>query len=539
MSIIKSTFQVFQGLLNELKDYKYNKFRLIGNKVIGDLYKSKRIKYQTDKYIICDALWDNPHHWLRVAIFGPVLSDFLKANLIGIYEKGTHHKILETLKSFDLDKYIKISPKIKRKHINQAKQLSKNIVTSADIVNLDLPYNFPGQFLYDSILKTEMVGNVDSKNNKISNYIAKLISYLEEYEEIIQWEKISALVISHPVHFRFSTITNLALRKGIPVYILNYVNEYIAIRKLEKIEDWIAGSFENPNYQIIKNLPQFKKDYLEKVGKNYLNEVRSAKKGEVSTVGTFKQDNNDNFDKNKFLENLNLDIHKQTVVVMTGCWPDFPNLYPSDWYTDYVDWLKKTLDIIQEIDNCNWIIKPHPAEFKYGAKTRMINFMKDIDKPNIVTWPNELSSNYLNKIADIVITSHGSAGVEYPAQGKPALITKKTYFADWGFVNFCSDYNDYKKKLNNIHKIKKPNLNSQKLAFIYIATSICNASKINSKYLFEMGSKSNKLWPSIKNFVESNDRNILNEQNMMQSWLNSDIQSYNFFKSINYDLWEI
>ena len=54
-----------------------------------------------------------------------------------------------------------------------------------------------------------------------------------------------------------------------------------------------------------------------------------------------------------------------------------------------------------------------------------------------------------------------------------------------------------------------------------------------------MGSKSNKLWPSIKNFVESNDRNILNEQNMMQSWLNSDIQSYNFFKSINYDLWEI
>ena len=63
---------------------------------------------------------------------------------------------------------------------------------------------------------------------------------------------------------------------------------------------------------------------------------------------------------------------------MTGCWPDFPNLYAPSWYTDYVDWFKKTLEIIKDLDNANWIIKPHPAEFKYGSKTKIQHFLKTL-----------------------------------------------------------------------------------------------------------------------------------------------------------------
>ncbi len=54
-----------------------------------------------------------------------------------------------------------------------------------------------------------------------------------------------------------------------------------------------------------------------------------------------------------------------------------------------------------------------------------------------------------------------------------------------------------------------------------------------------MGSKSKKLWPSIEKFISINSKNIHLEQNMMKKWLNSNIQSYNFFKSINYDTWEV
>ena len=40
-----------------------------------------------------------------------------------------------------------------------------------------------------------------------------------------------------------------------------------------------------------------------------------------------------------------------------------------------------------------------------------------------------------------------------------------------------------------------------------------------------------------KRTVQINE-DIKKEQLMMDKWLNSKIQSYNFFKSINYDLWK-
>ena len=83
----------------------------------------------------------------------------------------------------------------------------------------------------------------------------------------------------------------LALKKEIPVYILNYVNEYISIRKLESVDDWKGGGYEKPDYEIVSNLSVKKKDYLEKVGREYLKQVRSSKKGEVSTIGAFKNTN--------------------------------------------------------------------------------------------------------------------------------------------------------------------------------------------------------------------------------------------------------
>ena len=141
------------------------------------------------------------------------------------------------------------------------------------------------------------------------------------------------------------------------------------------------------------------------------------------------------------------------------------------------------------------------------------------------------------RIADVVVTSHGSAGFEYPALGKPAICTRKTHYANWGFTNLCSEFSEYKKLLENIQMVKKPDKNDQKLAYIYIASFFCNASVTSGEYLFGMGSKSNKLWPTIETFINRNDIGIKKEQLMMKKWLYSNIQSYNFFKSINYDLW--
>ena len=127
MEIIKKYLQKSQNLLNQLRDYKYNKFRPKANKAISELFNNKLSHPKDDKYIICEALWDNPHHWLRLAIFGPVLSNYLKSKFIGIYEKGTNRKILDSLKAFNLEKYLEINPLIKNKHLTIGKKYAKNL----------------------------------------------------------------------------------------------------------------------------------------------------------------------------------------------------------------------------------------------------------------------------------------------------------------------------------------------------------------------------------------------------------------------------
>lgn len=537
-SKIKSVYSFFQNFLNEIKYFKLNIKRSKANKAISKLYQFSNDHLENNKYIICDGMWDNPHHWLRLAIFLPVLSDFFKAKIMGIYLKDTSVKTLKSLKSFKFDMYQEIDNNPKKIHFENAKELINLIKSPKEIFNLDLPYGFPGNFFYDSILKTEMLGNLSIDKNKISKYLAQLICYLEIYEKLINLEKISAVVLSHPVNLRFSSLVFIALKNNLPVYIINYINEYITIRKLESIEEWKECSHERPKLEEINAIDDSKNNFLEKVGINYLQKIRKSERGQISILGTFKNDKRNTFNKEKFLMENKLDKKKLTAVIMTGCWPDFPNVYPKSFYIDYVDWFKKTLNIILDIEDFNWIIKPHPAEFMYGAKTKSKQFLKHINKENIISWPKELSTNNVINIADVVVTSHGSAGFEYPAQGIPVIITKKTNYTDWGFTNNCFNYKDYKNLLKNINKLNFPTKNEQKMANIFMATHICNASKIDEKYLFNMGALSNKLWIDLEEFILKNGKNFSKERRMINSWLTSNHHSYNFYKSLNFDLWD-
>ncbi len=535
MKTLKKILAFIHNKINEFGNLKYTKLRKKANKAISKLYKSGEIKFSNNKYILCDALWDSPHHWLRLAIFAPVLAKHFNSNLLGIYLKEIQKDSLESFKELKLDKYIEIDIRPNEKQKKIAKRLSKDINSSEDIYNLKLPYEFPGRFLYDSILKSEMLGTIDYGSLKIENYIAKLICFLDKYYEIINNEEFTALILSHPVNFRFATLVFTALNKRIPVYILNYVNEYITIRKLETLDDWLKGSFENPKLEEIRKLPINKRKYLENIGSEYIKKIRQSKRGQISTIGTFDIKEEINFEKKKFFDQIGLDDKKLTAVIMTGCWPDFPNIYPYSFYIDYVDWFLKTLDIIKDIKNVNWIIKPHPAEFKYGSKTKTKFYLKNLKRLNLTIWPKEVSSSCLLSVADVLITSHGSAGFEYTALGKPVIITKKTNYADWGFANYCSNYDSYKDLLSNLYSLKKPDSESKKLASLYIASSICNG--LNNNYLFEMGLHSHRLWLNIESFINKNKDNFGEERSLMRKWLNSNSQSYNFFKSINYDLW--
>lgn len=526
-----------RALYNEITLFRYNAARPFANKAFRQLSREDLTSSPTAPFVICEGLWDHPYHWLRLAIFAPLLAKSLNSRLLGLYEVTTSHRVIDSLSSLPLSETVCINGVPSPRHVAQAESLLKDVKSPRDIINLAIPFGYPGHLFYDGVLKSEMLGTADGSLPRLAEYLAQTLAYLEEYVALFDRSPISAVIASHPVNFRFSTLVYVGLSRGIPAYILNYANEHITVRRLMTPGEMVQGAFERPLLEHVRNLPDRKKEHLVAIGRDYLKAMRKGSRGEGVTVAVYDGTDDQSVDRIALLKSMGADPAKPTIVIMTNCWPDFPNVYFPGWFTDYVDWFRKTFEIIGDCPDCNWVIRPHPAEFKYGNKTRLSDLLPDPLPPSVLMWPASVSGNLVATVADLVVTAAGTAGIEYPAIGTPALIARETPYTQWGFVNFSPTQQGYANLLREARTIPRPSKEQQELALMYLAITLCSAPQMEGSYRFPWGSMSYKLWISIADFIRQNHRELNFESAMLRRWLDSKIDSYNVFKSVNYDLW--
>ena len=110
---------------------------------------------------------------------------------------------------------------------------------------------------------------------------------------------------------------------------------------------------------------------------------------------------------------------------------------------------------IKKNKNVNWIIKAHPAEifYKTQANTRSIFNEYIKEKQNVRLFPTNYKIGNIYKFIDVAITSHGSAGYQYPILGIPTIIAGETPYSDAQFNLQPKTKKDYFKLLSNINSI--------------------------------------------------------------------------------------
>ena len=126
------------------------------------------------------------------------------------------------------------------------------------------------------------------------------------------------------------------------------------------------------------------------------------------------------------------------------------NLFKNDLL-----WLEETLKKIQDINNVNWIIKPHPSEniFKNKLKQKMFLIIM-LKIKNIVLFPDNYNIENFHKFISVAITSHGSAGFQYPLKSIPTITCGETTCSGFGFNIEPKTKEQYFNILKNITKIK-------------------------------------------------------------------------------------
>ena len=103
---------------------------------------------------------------------------------------------------------------------------------------------------------------------KFQLYLAKTLSLLNFYNNIFSSKSIDKTIISHQVNSKFACLAWISLINNTEVYVLNYYNKHLTIRKLLSTLNMTEYFDDAPTIQEINNLSEEKKQKAILSGKN-------------------------------------------------------------------------------------------------------------------------------------------------------------------------------------------------------------------------------------------------------------------------------
>lgn len=169
--------------------------------------------------------------------------------------------------------------------------------------------------------------------------------------------------------------------------------------------------------------------------------------------------------KEEMQDLLGLDKNKKTIVIMAHTFTDAVYNYGLYYFKDYYDWLEKTLEIAETVEDVNWVLKPHPTRSAYNESEDSIEKMFDRHKKANIFWTgDDISGESIKNISDAIVTIGGNAGAEYACFGIPAIIVGEPWYSRFGYTIEPSTYEEYKKVLINAKDIKPLDDNQIKTA---------------------------------------------------------------------------
>ena len=141
-------------------------------------------------------------------------------------------------------------------------------------------------------------------------------------------------------------------------------------------------------------------------------------------------------------------------------------------FRDYYQFFVETIDLIKNIKDILWIVKPHPTRFDYGEGNIIKNYLRNNPNDNIRLCPDNLSTLNFIYYADSVLTGRGTAGLEFGCYGKKPIVVFDNYYGDFGFTINIRNKKEFINKLKNISSINlvldSYQINLAKKVFYYI-----------------------------------------------------------------------
>lgn len=325
----------------------------------------------------------------------------------------------------------------------------------SNIIKLHYKKVHIGDLIYDYIIRTckERIYTIDKIKTK-----EQFMLLSEGYLYAVYFDKLFKRCKPHyyiagDIIYLNGIIVRTALKYG------SKIIEFSTGKYAKELQQRELKDYE-PNYHRChtERVDEYRKKHLqsywkEKVDKDL--EVLFSGIGDWNTKEAYY--NKKILTKEEIENELGISNHKKNIVIMAHCFSDSPHNGGRFIYNDYFQWLEETLKIVKNLDNVNWILKPHPCRKFYGEKGIVEELYHKYRSANLHWLPDEYSSKMVPLIADAIVTVSGTGGIEYSCCGVPCVTVGKPFYGYYDFTINIKSIEHYKKVLGKLHLVRRLN----------------------------------------------------------------------------------
>lgn len=288
-----------------------------------------------------------------------------------------------------------------------------------------------GDLVYDEILRSTKKPTVQSVDWTAYKVITRSWYYYGQYHLLFSLKRYHYYIATHTAYPEYGLLCRVALQRGVTV---------IETTDIQMSTYDSIGEKDLPTYHqgINAEIRASLKNSAEMAAAREARARESLRRrldSEIKQIDAQKAYSGRVYTKDELREALGIGSAGKIGFVAAHIFCDSPHLSSSMLHADYYRWLVASIDCCAMARDMNWIIKPHPSCALYGEEGVVEALVREKGASNIHMCPTDLNTSSLRDCADVILTVHGTVGLEYACLGIPSILAGTPFYAGFGFTH--------------------------------------------------------------------------------------------------------
>lgn len=361
--------------------------------------------------------------------------------------------------------FLKLSNYLKNEDFVNIENLS-NKLTMDEIIGFKEENINIGEHCLAGTLRFYGIGNINLKKNSLEvlrKYFKSAILTKVAFSKAINLKKYDCVIVDHGLYIPQGIITEVAKNKGVSTKVMwqGYkensllLSDGVTYHKsliTESEKDWKQYNFTNSKREKILK-------YLEERN--------------LGLTDWFSFNKQPDMDWEKF--KIDNEINKKNIfTLMTNVIWDAQLKFEQNIFKDQMEWILTTLEYFKNKNDCNLIIRVHPAEIRGDVPSAQKiedeinkNFGELPEHIKLVKPDNKISSYKLGKESNTILVYATKLSFELPCFGKNVIVCGEAFGKNKGFTYDPTSKEKYIKLLDELPFNKELNKELVSLAQRY------------------------------------------------------------------------